>query len=226
MTMRPHPATFSKQLVAPLVKAASPWAGGVMLDPFAGIGKGARIAWHLGCEWIGLEIEPEWAIYEPRTICADSTHMPLADQSIDVVVTSPAYGNRMADSYGGSPADHEHFVKTGRIRRRTYRIALGRPLSPNNGGGLHWGEKYRELHQKVWGECFRVLRSGGGLILNVSDHIRKTQIVPVTAWHTSSLNSVGFRMCSVDQTITSRYKEGQNGAARLPHEYVITFVKP
>ena len=54
----------------------------------------------------------------------------FSDATFDMVVTSPTYGNRMAD---------HHNAKDGR-RRITYTHNLGRTLTPGNSGAMQWGE--------------------------------------------------------------------------------------
>lgn len=72
-------------------------------DPFCGVGLAelrtvCPPTWQVG----GGELEPEWAAQSPGAVAADACRAPLPDGSIDVLVTSPTYGNRMADTYDGS----------------------------------------------------------------------------------------------------------------------------
>ena len=90
-----------------------------------------------------------------------------------MVVTSPTYGNRLAD---------HHNAKDG-SRRISYTHTLGRTLTPGNSGAMHWGKDYRLLHRLSWEEVARVLSIGGLFVLNVSNHIRKGEEVPVVQWH-------------------------------------------
>lgn len=55
-----HFATFPERLIEPCVLAGSP-AGGVVLDPFMGAGTTAVVADRLGRNWIGCELNPEYA---------------------------------------------------------------------------------------------------------------------------------------------------------------------
>lgn len=71
-----------------------------VLDPFAGVGGIHDLAddrWNT----YGVELEPEWAHQHPRTRVGDATALEWGDDSVDVVATSPCYGNRMADTYDG-----------------------------------------------------------------------------------------------------------------------------
>src|SRR5712692_2421523 len=64
-----------------------------VLDPFAGVG-GVHA---LGFDSVGVELETEWATQHPRTIVANALALPFAPGTFDAVITSPAYGNRLAD---------------------------------------------------------------------------------------------------------------------------------
>lgn len=177
-----------------------------MLDPFAGIGR----VHELGFASVGVEIEPEWANQHRRTIVGDSRRLHFPDGFFDGVITSPAYGNRMADHHNARDAS----------RRITYRHKLGRALTDGNSGKMQWGEKYQELHRQVWSECWRVIRSDGFFVLNISDHIRKGVVVPVSDWHHHALFDLGFRRVKQAHVETQRMRFGQNHDVRVDGEHV------
>lgn len=107
--------------------------GARLLDPFAGTGRIHLLSsdprFNLRYNTVGIELEPEWAAMHPATIVGDATALPFPDHSFEMAATSPSYGNRMAD---------HHEARDGSYRR-TYRHVLGRPLNPNNSGGMQWG---------------------------------------------------------------------------------------
>lgn len=211
--MSSHPAKFSDPILDVLRELVVDLPGPI-LDPFAGTGRVHELGRD---DTIGVEIEPEWAILHERTVVGDALRLPLPDGSIGTIVTSPTYGNRMADNYAGDGT-----------RRHTYRIALGRELSEGSSAGMQWGDAYRTLHRSAWREAFRVLHDDGFLVLNISDHVRKGKLVPVSAWHASTLLSVGF--VGVPEgwhTVeTRRNRHGANGELRADVESVIVFRKP
>lgn len=96
-----HPAKFSDGIVKQIAVALRRYvpAGGLVVDPFAGIG-GIHV---FAPEWDtrGIELEPEWAATHPRTQVGTALALPWDDDTVDAVVTSPCYGNRMADQYLG-----------------------------------------------------------------------------------------------------------------------------
>ena len=203
-----HPAKYSNCLL-PIFKTMLTGCDKV-LDPFGGTGKLKLVR----PDAVILEIEPEWAAIS-GAIVGDATNMPFRDREFDGICTSPTYGNRMADS----------FVCTKGYKRNTYRHTLGRELNPNNSGGMNWGYKYKELHRKAWAECYRVLKYNGIFILNISDHIRKGMVIPVTEWHIKELESLGFRKINHAKIETPRNRMGSNSLIRVDYESVICFVK-
>lgn len=270
---RDHCAKFSppvlaavRSVLADVCPPAGLWPTRV-LDPFAGVG-GIHQLRAAGYETVGVELEPEWACASQWTIVGDSRGLPFPDGRFDAVVTSPAYGNRMADSYDGSrdlctacrgagkkfecrfghvpedPSEGPDCPACGAVmdllaceadgcvdglapsQRYTYRISLGRALSDGNGGGLQWGPAYRALHTSVWAECVRVLRPGGWLLLNISDHYRKKVLQGVDLWHAAVLGRFGLDLVRQLPISTSRNGNGANRDLRDSCEWLLVFRKP
>lgn len=244
----PHPAKFSAPILKELSGALSvlpparrkPW---VVWDPFGGVGGVHSLATDLVTTW-ATEIEPEWAAAHPRTVVADALRAPFRPGTFDAVVTSPCYGNRMADHHeakdpcsaclgvGGTGgkylSDWRECPKckgTGLSLRNTYRHKLGRPLSPGSAAGLQWGDDYRTFHEEVWGEVWIMLRRGGKFFLNVSDHIRKGQVMPVVRWHQDTILDMPFEMLGKIKIPTQRNRQGSNGNLRVDAEYLLIFEK-
>jgi site-specific DNA-methyltransferase (cytosine-N4-specific) len=62
-----HFATFPESLVKPCILAGSR-PGDLVLDPFLGSGTVAKVAQDLGRQWVGCELNPEYAkLIEERT---------------------------------------------------------------------------------------------------------------------------------------------------------------
>lgn len=210
----PHPAKYSDPIVELLTEllAYHTRFPGPIVDPFAGTGR----IHHLGRDdTYGIELEPEWAHQHPRTTVGDATSpLPWPDH-IGTICTSPTYGNRMADTYAGDGT-----------RRHTYRIALGRDLTPNNTGGLQWGDTYRDLHRAAWWHACTRLTPGGAFILNISDHIRQGARQYVTDWHLRRIVlDHGLAVEDYHRIETRRQRHGANGDARVDHEAVIVLRK-
>lgn len=213
MTAAAHPAKFSDSIIAEIAGWLEP--GWVVLDPFAGVGRVHELAELAGVTTVGLEIEREWAEAHPLTICGDVFAHPFMPNTFDAIVTSPTYGNRMAD---------HHNAKDG-SKRITYRHTLGRPLHPNNSGQLQWGLKYREFHDRAYRSILTTLKPGGFFICNVSDHIRKSVVQPVSSWHAACLASNGLTPVEYVPVSTPRMRRGQNHEARVANEWVLVFQK-
>ena len=209
-----HPAVFSDKILPVVAELLTPEHKNV-LDPFAGVGRvhelREMVDWELST--VGIELEPEWADLHPDTHVGNALSLKFEDGSFDAVVTSPTYGNRLAD---------HHNARDGSVRR-SYTHDLGRGLHDDNSGDLHWGEEYRDFHVKAWVEVKRVLRDGGRLLLNISDHIRQRQRQYVCSWHTQTLLQLGFVLVDADRVVTPRLRQGANAEARVPSEMVLGF---
>lgn len=209
-----HPAVFSNKIIPVLARMLDPSHQRV-LDPFAGVGRiheiPPMVTWNL--ETVGVELEPEWASLHPNTIVGNALGLKFEDDTFDAVVTSPTYGNRFAD---------HHNAKDGSVRR-SYTHDLGRQLQEDNSGAMHWGPKYRDFHTKAWIESKRVIRLGGRIVLNISDHIRQKNRQHVSSWHTQTLFTLGFELVDAARVETPRLRQGANGEARTPAELVLAF---
>lgn len=209
-----HPAKFSPSILAaiePLLPAS-----GWVLDPFAGTGRIHELETPPRYT-VGVEIEPEWADMHEWTLVGNALDLPFSNGMFDAIVTSPTYGNRMADHHEAKDAS----------RRMTYRHTLGRPLSDDNSGAMQWGESYRSFHRDAWDEADRVLTPGGLFVLNIADHVRKSEVQRVSRWHWEVLRyELGYRTEAVRRVRTPGMRFGQNGSARVGHEWIIAMRKP
>lgn len=206
----PHPAKYSDDIL-PLLRA---WTEGCtrVLDPMAGVGKGGVASLYNELEW-------EWAEQCPRPVMVgNALQLPIRDNSIEAVVTSPVYGNRMSD----------HHDAKDNSTRITYRHKLGRPLHPANSGQLQWGSRYRDFHISAWKEVYRVLEPGGRFILNIADHVRSSAggRQYVSTWHLFTCQHIGFQYVKGRTVKTPGMRMGQNGQARVGFEYIYYMEKP
>lgn len=188
-----------------------------ILDPFAGVGRIHLLPtyWGMpdgeGIRTIGIELEPEWARTRPGTLVGNALNLPFKAGSIDAIVTSPTYGNRMADTYDGRDGSSRH----------TYRISLGRIPSRDSSAVMQWGVQYRHFHYRVIAEMWEVLSPGGLLFLNMCDHIRDHKVMPVVQWWWDALETLGFTMLDKVSIQTPHLKHGANSEARVENETII-----
>lgn len=204
----PHPAKFSDPLL-PIFAAALVGYDRV-LDPFAGTGKVHQLDGH---RTVGVELEAEWARQHPATIVGNALTLPFPVGAFDAVCTSPTYGNRLADHHDARDGSERH----------SYTHDLGRPLHPDNSGALAWGERYRAFHERAWAEVTRVCSPSARFVLNVSDHIRQNERLPVAAWHIGHLCRHGWALYDLVPVETRRLRYGDNAEARPLVEYVAVF---
>jgi tRNA G10 N-methylase Trm11 len=210
-----HPAKFSDSVLAVLNEVMADEAERrearlFVLDPMAGVGRIHELDRSAVYKTIGIELEQEWARAHPWTLQGDATALLFRDSTFDAVVTSPCYGNRMADHHNAKDDS----------RRITYKHVLGRDLSPNSGAGLQWGDAYRELHRRILGEMVRVTKPGGLVIVNVSNHIRKGTEQFVAEWWLARMLLAGLRFKRAIPVRTPRMGFGENYTVRVDCEWV------
>lgn len=216
-----HPARYSNTLSPVFAELLTSHVGkgATVLDPFAGTGKIHEL--YPEFETYGIELEPEWANLDSRTQIGNALALPFANGTFDAIVTSPTYGNRLAD---------HHDAKDDSIRR-SYTHDLGRQLHPENSGQMQFNGpgqgslEYREFHTKAWSEATTALRPGGVFILNIKDHVRSglPQLVPT--WHAAQLGRLGLDLVHWQTVPTPHLRQGSNFEART-EEMVLTFQSP
>jgi hypothetical protein len=214
-----HPAKFS----APILEAIGAILDGryrqevtKILDPFAGVG-GIHALRDRGYTTKGLELEPEWADQHAGTEVGNILHMPEDwVGAFDAVVTSPCYGNRMAD---------HHDARDG-SRRITYKHYLGRDLTGGSSAAMQWGVAYRRFHETAWLETIRVIRPNGLLIVNCKNHYRDDKLQLVNEWHLNTLIVLGCQVEMVVPVDVTGHLEGENWDKRVPFELVMIVRTP
>lgn len=207
--MTAHPAKFSDPVLDRIAQmlASNVDYRPLVLDPFAGTGKIHELS---AVRCIGVELEAEWAGMHPNNIVANALELPFPDNSFEGIISSPCYGNRLADSHNAQDGS----------RRHSYTHTLGRKLHPDNSGQLQWGERYKIFHDVAWTECLRVLEPGGFLIINVSNHIRNKKEQLVTEWHLSWFLDHECTIADLARVRTKRLREGASYDARVDGENV------
>lgn len=215
-----HPCVYSESILEKLKQLIIP--GSKILDPFAGTGKIAKLK-NLGLSGIFVcnELEADY-----QQLCnypvdewhiGDAENMKWAsDNSFDAIVTSPTYGNRMADNW--IPKDAS--------TRISYTFWMGHTLDSANTGRMQWGEQYRTKHERIYPEFYRILRPMGKMLVNLSNHIRKGIQIDVIEWHKSIIIKTGFSFENEYKIKTPRMRYGKNHEKRIDYEVILEFYKP
>ena len=213
-----HPAKYTDALIPYFYEEVKNCSN--ILDPFAGTGKIATIK-DLGYNGTiyANDIERDWLepnIYGCDYITfQDSEYLDYEEGFFDAIVTSPTYGNRMAD---------HHKAKDG-SRRITYTHCLGKELQSGNTGQMHFGEKYCDKHKKIYAHLFKLLKPEGKLVLNISNFIRRGEEVDVTKWTLETLQDVGFVLVDIIKVNTPRMRFGSNANKRVEYESILIMKK-
>lgn len=211
--MTKHPARFTTSVLEVIIDIATEVLdpGARVLDPFAGTGRVHVLPY----DTTGVEVEFDWARMHPRTLVGNVLALPFPAGVFDGVVTSPCYGNRFAD---------HHHARDG-SRRRSYTHDIGHELHVDNAGAMQWGDRYRSFHRAAWREVTRVCTPDAAFILNVSDHVRRGDRMPVAGFHLVTLQALGWRVIDVVPVITPRMRDGENAGARIDAEVVAVLVR-
>jgi len=208
----PHPAKFTAKHLNEVIEILGDNPTLLILDPFAGIGTIHDLPYMT----TGIEIEPEWAYQREGTAVGSALRTGYDEKYFDAVVTSPCFGNRMADHHDAKDDSKRH----------TYRHYLGRELTKGSAAGMQWGEEYKHFHTEAWLEAKKILKVGGHLIINIKDHIRNGQIQHVTQWHAETCRTMGFKQQDTRIIPVSGLTHGENAEHRIPHESLLVFCKP
>jgi hypothetical protein len=220
------PAAYSKEVLTS-IRRLTPATALRILDPFAGPTGVQRLYETLGGfsngdtrRYLGVEIEPEWAQQGMGTLIGDATKLREIPGVVafapDTVITSPPYGNRMADQYLGDPKGS---------RRHTYAIALGRRLDPDSAAYYQWGPYYQQIISESFREIYAILPEGGHFILNIANHYRKHTLQLVVPWAVEQILKRPFELRAWDVVKARKLRDGQNHEARDDHEQIFLFEK-
>ncbi len=213
-----HPAKFTKEQLFHIYNHLPEFTDEIsVFDPFAGVGTISALNEHDRNVFVtGMEIEPEWADQSPVVITGDSlAYMAWTRQRYDAIVTSPAYGNRLADSYDGRDGS----------KRNTYRIALGRPLDEQNGARFQFSEEYKDFHMDAIEGMVRVTKPGGRVIVVVKNFIRDGEVVDVVNWWREALAYMGLTEQAWIPIEALGMGYGANRDERVKYEYILVWEK-
>jgi hypothetical protein len=221
------PASYSDEVLAS-IRQLVPSSAARILDPFAGPEGVRRLHATLGDfsfsgtprSYLGVEIEPEWAQQGEATVQGDATKLQdlVEVKAFDpqMIITSPPYGNRMADQYLGDPKGSQ---------RHTYAIALGRRLSDESAAKYQWGPKYQQILSEAIRSISIVLPEGGWLLWNIANHYRKHELRLVVPWTVEKILAREFELKRWDTVKARKLRHGANHDMREDYEQLFLFRK-
>lgn len=221
------PASYPDEILT-AIRQLVPSSVARILDPFAGPEGVRRLHSTLGDfsfsgtprSYLGVEIEPEWAQQGESTILGDATKLEdmVEVKAFDpqMIITSPPYGNRMADQYLGDPSGSE---------RHTYAIALGRRLDDASAAKYQWGPKYQQILAESIRSMSIVLPEGGWLLWNIANHYRKHALQLVVPWTVEKILAREFELKRWDTVKTRKMRHGANHELREDYEQLFLFRK-
>lgn len=232
---REHPAPFSFQDIMRLVKFFTK-EGDLIIDPFAGVMSTLKACALTGRRGIGIELIEHWAeLGEQRlneelpspavhqTIIKGDARIELtqlASESIDYLVTSPAYWRIL-----GKQPDHK--MKRERLGNG---FATKYSDDPRDLGNISDYRSFLEQLEICFRECLRILKPQKYASIIVSDFRHNSTY---TAYHADVINlmeTIGFVLKGITilvQNSKSLYPYGYPNAyvSNIHHQYILNFQK-
>ena len=229
---RQHPAPFSFQDIAHLILFFTK-KGMRVLDPFGGVGSTAKACELTGRLCTSIELQEKWhnlsieRLEKEVAVGSSKNHnfiqgdsvielKKIADNYFDFIVTSPPYWSIL-----NKKADHK--VKTERIANN-----LATNYSDNDKNDLANIGTYDEfldtLSNKIFMECFRVLKLKKYMAIVVSDFRNKSEFVPFHSDLIQKLNKRNISDGSVVRLAGVKILL-QNHKSLLPYGYPFAYVE-
>lgn len=212
---RPHPAKFSDALL-PVIASLIPSGTIRVCDPMAGVGKLTLVG---DFEFYMNELEPEWAkqITNATAVRVGNAATYLIPPKC-VVITSPPYGNRMADFFVSK-------TKPASMKGR-YAGDLGRKLSDGSTASLKFGDKYCDEMAHIFSNITSQMVTGQYFILNISNFISSGVEQNVCGFYLKLFTDLNFTLDNMKPVITPRDRgRGANSNVRVAHEAVMLWRK-
>jgi DNA modification methylase len=214
--------------------------GGVVLDPFLGVGTTLDACAQTGRKGIGVEIKPEYhALAEAdltdypdqRAVLGDALRLAeyVAPESVDFVLTSPPYGNLLRNVKGA-------FAYKWREHSTIAAVSNPRPYSddPLDLGNLAY-EDYLEAITEVMRGTYAALKPGGYAVWVVKDFRAIKEKVPFVPLHmhvSQCAMDAGFKMWDIQIYDQTRFRPlvclgypSSNYYLNIGHSYNLVFRK-
>lgn len=214
MKKTPHPAKYSNELLPSLAK----YCYGDVIDIMGGTGKAGLLKKHnKNIKSVTInELEREWSeqAYENGVDTVITGDARSLSGMYDCIVTSPPYGNRMADNFNAGKPDS---------MRRRYVGDLGRNVSNGSCCCSHFGKGYEKQMSEILDSVISNI-DFTRFVLNISNFIRQFKEVNVLGWYISYFEQKGFKIIFEEKVVTRRQKGvGANTNLRVPTEHILVF---
>ena len=221
---RQHPAPFSFTDVSRLIRFFTK-RGGIVLDPFVGVGSTLKACALEGRKGIGFELNPRYAALalerlseEVRDLYASTSdqHLEIGDarmlcqalkaNSVDFVITSPPYWNILHKE------DHK-----ARQERKDHDLDTRYSDDKRDLGNVRDYATFLHELTAILGSCVRALKPGKYMAVVVSDFRDKSRFVMFHADLAEALKAHGMEM----RGLTVLY---QRHKRVFPYGYPFAFV--
>lgn len=227
-----HPAQFPVSLVARLIASFLPEGPHTVLDPFSGSGSTVVAAYQSGKQGIGIELSESYRDLSQQRLLAVSpaateqcpVHLGnaldvrrwVADDSIDLCITSPPYWNILGQK---RTADYKSIRHYGNL--------------PGDLSLLPHYDDYLKGLTQVFAEVWHTLKPGAHCAIVVMDLRQKDRFFPLHSDLATRLIEVGYRWD--DLIIWNRQADYNNlrplgypSVFRINkvHEYIVLMQKP
>jgi len=208
-----HPATWDERLISAAAEMIEHHtaAPGILIDPMAG--EGSHYAPFAEAGWTVIMSDIHlWPHRDRRVLCCDAADISADDDSIDVLLTSPPFGNRLADK-----------MSTDDDQRVTYADRRGADAAENDASGMQWGAAYRSAMRRIWTEAARLLKDDGLAVIDIKDHIRGGSRQHVTAWTIQAWRDLGWTVADIIPVQTGHYAGISHAEKRTDGHSLIAF---
>ncbi len=228
-----HPATFAETDIIRLIKYFTK-RGGLVLDPFVGSGSTliscaqcGRVGWgiELGEHWVEIakkRLELENSDFPQRVIQGDARIelSKIPDEFFDFIVTSPPY-------WAILHKDWDHKVTS---ERKSKGLKTRYSDDVDDLGNIETYEVFLDELQKVFAQCFRVLKEKKYMCVVVSDFRHESRFVAYHMHISRIVELVGFVLEGITilvQDSKNLYPYGIPYAfvSNIHHQYILVFRK-
>lgn len=231
---RQHPAPFAYLMIEKLLKFFTK-KGGLVLDPFCGVGSTLKAAELNGRNAVGIELSRQWIDLSrerlreeangganQKLIQGDSREVmkQFAPDYFDFIVTSPPYWGIL-----NKPADHR--VNEERVKQN---LATRYSTDTRDLANITDYQEFLEELERVWRECFRTLKPNKYMAIVVADFRHKSKYVMFHSDIAESMEGAGFSPKGIIIYVKNAKKLYPYGypfefVPNIHHEYIMVFKK-